>query len=268
VLWRKQSLDDYLGTPYDFDSALSPLVVDGSCIVGVGSQTNGAVIAFGINDGKAKWKWEGAGPSFGSPVVMRVEKTKIIVAVTSKSLVGLLAADGRLLWETPFQASSGNNATPIVDGGTIIYGGVGKGMAAFSIQAQGSDFSVQPLWSNKDGGGRFSTAVLKDGLLYCYNNQFLCIDAKTGATCWTDTVKRGNNAAMVDAGPILVATCVNSELVSSSRTGSSTLSWPESRSEALKFGRTLSLPATESSCATLTTSRYLPWTERSCPLAN
>ena len=86
-------------------------------------------------------------------------------------------------------------------------------MAAFSIQAQGSDFTAQPLWSNKDGGGRFSTAVLKDGLLYCYNNQLLCIDAKTGATCWTDTVKRGNNAAIVDAGPILVATCVNSELV-------------------------------------------------------
>jgi outer membrane protein assembly factor BamB len=33
VLWRKQSTDDYSGTAYDFDSSMSPLIVEGECFV-------------------------------------------------------------------------------------------------------------------------------------------------------------------------------------------------------------------------------------------
>ena len=42
-------------------------------------------------------------------------------------------------------------------------------------------------------GARFTTPVLKNGLLFGYHNRFFCVDAKTGTTLWTDTASRGNS---------------------------------------------------------------------------
>ncbi len=213
VLWRKQSTADYEGIPYRNDTAMSPLIADGVCVVHVGGRTNGAMFAFDAASGAAKWKWDGEGPAFSSPVVMTVQNTKMLVTLSAKSVVGLDLASGKLFWRIPFEASQGNNTTPIIDGPTVIYSGQGKGIFAVRIQAQGDGFSAEPLWSNPELGGRFTTPILHDGLLFGYHGHFFCADAKTGATLWADTVSRGNSAALVDAGPVIVATTVNSDLI-------------------------------------------------------
>lgn len=212
VLWRKQSTNDYLGIPYRSDSSMSPIVVDGRCIVHVGGRTNGAVIAFELASGAPRWKWTGDGPASSSPVVMALGGGRQLVTLTSKKLVGLALADGRLLWEVPFEAAQGNNTTPIVDGSTVIYTGQGKGLFAVKIEPAGDGFAATPVWTNAQLGARFTTPVLKDGLLYGYNGRFLCANARTGATVWTDAENRGQSAAMLDAGPVIVALTLNGEL--------------------------------------------------------
>ena len=74
-------------------------------------------------------------------------------------------------------------------------------------------FAAVPLWTNTQLGARFTTPVLKDGLLFGYHNHLFCADAQTGATLWADSTNRGNSAAVVDAGEVVLALCVNSELV-------------------------------------------------------
>jgi outer membrane protein assembly factor BamB len=212
VVWRKQTTNDFLGTGYRVDTAMSPIVVDGWCIAAVGGKTNGAFIAFDLASGEPKWKWDGDGPASASPVVMTVQGTKQIVTLTAKYLVGLNLADGKLLWQVPFEAAQGNNTTPIVNGQTVIYTGQGKGMFAVKIEAQGNGYSATPLWTNASVGARFTTPVLKDGLLFGYNGSFFCASARTGATLWTDAAKRGQSAAMLDAGPVILALTGNSEL--------------------------------------------------------
>ena len=55
--------------------------------------------------------------------------------------------------------------------------------------------------------------MLKDGLLFGFaNGKLYCQSVQTGQTLWTDTVNRGNSAAIVDAGPCLVALTLNGEL--------------------------------------------------------
>jgi hypothetical protein len=54
--------------------------------------------------------------------------------------------------------------------------------------------------------------VLKDGLLFGYHAHFFCANAQTGATLWEDETNRGNSAALVDAGAVILASTVNSEL--------------------------------------------------------
>jgi outer membrane protein assembly factor BamB len=212
VVWRKQSTNDYLGIPYKTDSSMSPIVVDGRCIVHVGGKTNGAVIAFDLGRGEPRWKWDGDGPANSSPVVLTFNGQEQLVTLTATKVVGLALADGKLLWQLPFEAAQGNNATPIVDGSTVIYTGQGKGMFAVKIEPQGSSFTATPLWSNAKLGPRFTTPVLKDGLLYGYNGTFYCASAQTGETLWTDTTKRGDIVSLLDAGSLLLALTFDGEL--------------------------------------------------------
>ena len=212
VLWRKQSTDDYQGIPYKSDASMSPLLEGGMCFVHLGGKTNGALFAFDLVNGAPKWKWTGDGPASSSPVVMTAQSTKQLVTLTAKSVVGLSLADGKLLWQIPFEAVQGNNTTPVVSGQTVIYTGQGKGTFAVKIEGQGSEFAAIPLWTNKQIGARFTTPVLKDGLLYGYNGHFSCANAETGTTLWEDATNRGNSAALVDAGSIMLALTVNSEL--------------------------------------------------------
>src|SRR5581483_9452734 len=213
VIWRKKSTNDFLGTPYQFDTGMSPLVADGKCIVHVGGKTNGAVIAFDLGTGEPKWKWVGEAPSFSSPVVMTVQGAKQLVKLTAKRLVGISLEDGKLLWELPFEATQGNNTTPIVDGQTVIYTGQGKGMFAIKIDGSAEGYAATPVWTNTAVGARFTTPVLKDGMLFGYNGHLFCADARTGATLWSDSTSRGMSAAVLDAGSEMIALGVNSELV-------------------------------------------------------
>jgi len=212
VLWRKQSTNDYLGASTKSDSAMSPIVVDGCCIVHVGEKTNGAVIAFELASGEPKWKWDGDGPANSSPVVMTVGGKKQLVILTAKNLVGLALADGKMLWQVPFDAYQGNNLTPIVDGAKVIYAGQSKGMLAVMIEPQGEGFAATPLWTNKQLGARFTTPVLKEDLLYGYNGSFFCANARTGETLWKDSANRGQSAAMLDAGSVILGLALNGEL--------------------------------------------------------
>ena len=212
VLWRKQSANDYLGASTKSDSSMSPIVVDGRCIIHVGEKTDGAVIAFELASGEPKWKWNGDGPANSSPVVMTVGGQKQLVTLTATNLVGLALADGKLLWQVPFEAVQGNNTTPIVDGSTVIYTGQGKGLFAVRIEPKGEGFTATPLWTNKEFGARFTTPVLKDGLLYGYSTGFFCASAQTGATLWTDAARRGQSAAILDAGSVILALTLNGEL--------------------------------------------------------
>ena len=212
LLWRKQSAEDYLGIPFKSDTSMSPLVTDTLCLVHVGIKTNGAVMAFDLASGAPKWKWDGDGPASSSPVVMGAQGTKQVVTLTARYVVGLNLANGKLLWKVPFEAAQGNNTTPVIGGQTVIYCGQGKGTFAINVSGSGGEFTTTPLWTNKTLAPRFTTPVMKDGLLYGYSGHFYCEDAKTGATLWEDTVNRGNSGALVDAGTVIVATTVNSEL--------------------------------------------------------
>ena len=212
LVWRKQSAEDYLGIPYKSDASMSPLVTDGMCLVQVGIKTNGAMIAFDAASGAPKWKWDGDGPASSSPVLMSLQGTKQVVTLTARYVVGLNLADGKLLWKVPFEAAQGNNTTPIIEGQALIYCGQGKGTFAINISGSGGEFTTTPLWTNKTIAPRFATPVMKDGFLYGYSGHFYCVDARTGATLWEDTVNRGNSAALVDAGTVIFATTVNSEV--------------------------------------------------------
>ena len=216
LIWRK---DPFPKVVPRFFTSMSPIVGDGTAIGYFGSAGNGALIAYDLGSGEEKWRWADEGPEYASPVVMTVGVTKQIVTLTEKSIVGIGATDGKLLWKLPFvpQRRAYNSATPIVDGDTVIYTGGGRGTKAVQIEKQGDGFAAKELWSNPDLATQFNTPVLKDGLLFGLSNRnnLFCINAQTGQTAWTDSAARGSRGfgAIVDAGSCLMVLANDSELL-------------------------------------------------------
>ena len=145
-------------------------------------------------------------------MVMTAGGKEQLVTFTAKNVVGLDPANGKLLWQVPFDAAQGNNTTPVIDGSIVFCTGQGKGLVAVKVESQGDGFTATPQWTNRKAGARYTTPILKDGLLFGYNNTFFCASARTGATLWTDTVKRGQSAALVNAGSVILALTLNGEL--------------------------------------------------------
>jgi outer membrane protein assembly factor BamB len=214
-LWRK---DEFPKVTPQFHTAMSPLIVDGMAVAHLGGPGNGALMAFDLATGNLKWKWAAEGPAYASPVLMTVGGTKQIVTMTEKSVVGVAAADGKLLWQVAFAPPGRmgyNAATPIVDGQTVIFAGQGRGTKAVKVEQTGDGFAAKDLWSAQPAV-QFCSPVLKDGLLFAVSNggNLWCLNAQTGQPGWTDTAKRGSGyGGMVDAGSVVLALANNSELI-------------------------------------------------------
>jgi len=51
-----------------FGASASPIVDNDLCIVFVGGNDNGALIAFDAKSGVIRWRWTGDGPGYSSPI--------------------------------------------------------------------------------------------------------------------------------------------------------------------------------------------------------
>ncbi len=215
VLWRKQSAADYMDTPYQFESSMSPLVVDGQCIAYIGGKGQGALIAFDLASGQAKWKYTGDAPAPSSPVLMTVDGVRQVVTINEKQVIGVSLADQTLLWQVPFKARPVNTTTPVIDGQTVYVTGQGMGTLAIKVLKKEGKWAAESVWTNSDtqAGSTFTTPVLREGLLFGYAaTKLLCLSAETGKVLWADTAARGQSAAVVDAGSCLIALAVNGDL--------------------------------------------------------
>lgn len=216
LIWRK---DPFPGIVPMFFTSMSPMIVDGLCIAHLGGAGNGAIIAYEMKSGDEKWRWAEEGPDYGSPVLLALEGKKMIVTPTEKSIVGVGLDDGKLLWKLPFVPLSRayNAATPVVNGNTVIYTGAGRGTHAVRIEKKGENYLATELWANTELSVQFNTPVLNQELLFGYSDKgsFFCIDAMTGQTAWSDTVKhdRSGFAAILDVGPVIIALPSSSELI-------------------------------------------------------
>lgn len=214
VLWRKE---DVTHAAPDNWPGMSPLIADGLCIASLGKKDTGIVVAYDLITGNEKWKWAGEGPSFSSPSLMTIEKTKQVVLLTEKNLIGLALSDGKLLWQVPAPAQQRyfNAVSPYIDGQTIYYSGSGKGTKAIKVIKQGEKYVTEELWNNTTIGGKFNTPILKDGFLYGFSDQkrIYCINASTGETAWVDNAVSSDFGSIVDCGSVIIGLTSTQNLI-------------------------------------------------------
>ena len=113
--WRKDFSKEIDTSKLFTGTAMSPVIEKGMVIAHVGDDRGGRVIAFDGVTGAERWKWEGDGPGYASPVVVDLEGARQLVTLTDKSAVGISVDSGKLLWKMPFPDEWNENiVTPIL----------------------------------------------------------------------------------------------------------------------------------------------------------
>jgi outer membrane protein assembly factor BamB len=215
LVWRKET-----GSKPQFYTSTSPLIVDGKCIVFVGALT-----AFDLKDGEARWKWTGATAPYGSPVLATIEGTRQVVTPASGVLAGISLADGKGLWQVEIGAGfdyQSNYSTPLIDGAMVYYSAAAKAktaasMFALKIEKKEDRWNAALVWKNSKAAHGYHAPLLKDGRIYGVSlagRNFFCLDAKTGNELWVDkATQRGQCGSILDVGPVLLSLTSDQRIV-------------------------------------------------------
>ena len=215
LLWRKPAPR----TPPTYGTASSP-IVDGTQVVAfLGGENAGALTAMDAATGAVKWEWKGDGPGYSSPIIAAFANVRQVIVQSQTRLVGVNAADGQLLWETPVKTPfEQNSVTPLVVGDLVISAGLENPTLGLSITGGlGKGWSATTRWRNDEVSMYMSSPAAIGTALYGLSNknrgQFFAIDVKTGKTLWTTKGREAENASIVRAGDYLLMSTTNSELI-------------------------------------------------------
>jgi outer membrane protein assembly factor BamB len=201
-----------------YGTSASPLVDRGLVIVNVGGHDQGALTAFDANTGDVKWSWTGDGPSYASPLAADVDGVRQIITLSQDNIIGVSAADGRLLWRRPFKTEYTQNIiNPLLAGNMLIIAGYQNPTAAIRLVRKGDQWTTENVWENSGVSLYMSNGVLVGdtlfGLSHRNRGQYFLIDTKSGKTIWTGMPRQAENAAIVRAGNVVFSLEDDAELV-------------------------------------------------------
>jgi outer membrane protein assembly factor BamB len=187
VIWKRDIIAEFRGKRPQWDMAQSP-VVDGNKLIVVPGGDNAAVAALDKNTGRTLWQGGGSETGgYSTPVIATIGGVRQYVIFMAKSVIGVAAEDGKLLWSYPWQTSYDvNAATPLVIGSNVfITSGYGHGCAM--IQVQGG--SARALWENKEIQAHFSSPLFWNGHIYGTGDPgvLVCLNAENGQALWRQT---------------------------------------------------------------------------------
>ncbi len=185
-----------------------PLVDDGKVILApAGKQV--MMVAVDATTGKPVWttpNTPGWTQSHSSVVVATLAGRKQYVYCASGGVVGVDAADGKLLWSTDaWKVSIATTPSPVVvgDDRLFIAGGYNAGCVLMKIGKDGDVFTPSIVWRKpaKDFGSDQHTPLFIDGLIYGVipDGQLVCMDLD-GKRRWASGT--GNRFGI---GPFLAA---------------------------------------------------------------
>ena len=215
LLWRKEAPK----APPEFGTATSPIADGTNIIAFLGGIDAGALTAMDAATGAVKWRWTGDGPAYASPILATIGGMRQIITQSQTRLLGVAAADGKLLWEVSLKTPYEQNAvTPLIVNDVVIVAGLENPTIAYWIHADlGKGWQATPRWRNEQVSMYMSSPAVSGSTIYGLSNksrgQFFAIDVATGKTLWLGKAREADNASIVRAGNFLLLSTTNSELI-------------------------------------------------------
>lgn len=164
------------------------VLVDGPRVVCTPGGSDGAIVAFDKLTGDVQWQSKEVtdGAQYASVVPVEHNGQRQYIQLFTKSLVGVAADSGKLLWKTDWP--DGRTAvipTPIFhEGHVFITSGYGAGCKLVKI---GPENKVEDVYVNKTMANHHGGVVrIGDHLYGSSERNWICLDFKTGEAVWTE----------------------------------------------------------------------------------
>jgi outer membrane protein assembly factor BamB len=188
--------------------ASSPVISEGLVILNAGKSG----IALNKNTGDIVWKSDDYVSSYATPVIYAKDRMAIM---NKKTLSGVEASSGKVLWTHPWKTFYGMNASDVLalDGSLIMTSVYNVGTFRMMV----ADTGLTQQWKTKKVQVQMSGLVHHEGFLYGLNERvkkskghLSCFSANTGNVAWTSDAARGT---FILAGDRLVLLTLKGELV-------------------------------------------------------
>lgn len=206
IAWTVNYYQKYNATIQRFGISESPLVVDNKVIATPGGNM-ASMVAFNLDNGSVVWETPplNEGTQYANPLLIEDKGMKVIVTHTVTYIIGVNAADGKLLWKFNFASVNedqrgGRNyiQTPLYrDGFLFAANGYGQTAAKIKISFDGSDPTL--VWKNPEINPHVGGMVLIGNYIYSSTHdsnskgRWICVDWTSGKTMWiTDWNNKGS----------------------------------------------------------------------------
>ncbi len=197
--WRKSYEKDFGGRRPEWGFAEAPLV-DGSKLAVTPGDSKGAIVALNKRTGAFLWRTSDFTDEahYSSLVPAEFGGVHQYVQLTPKSVVGVAAANGKVLWKTSRRGETAVIPTPIVaDDYVYVTSGYGAGCDLFRITGTQDNLKAERVYSNNKVMVNHHGGAIKVGdYVYGYSDGkgWTCQDFKTGEAKWQEKEKLGKGS--------------------------------------------------------------------------
>ena len=191
VNWRVEMVKD-LGGKVPGWGYTESVLVDGDYVICAPGGKRGTLAAIDKKTGEVIWRssdWTD-GAQYASVVPAELNGQRQFIQLTQKTLAGVSARDGSVLWRNAWPGRTAVIPTPIVLKNEVyISSGYGVGCRKITI---GDAHKVTEDYSNKNMKNHHGGVLLLDGHLYGYSDGrgWTCQNLKSGKVVW-DSKKLG-----------------------------------------------------------------------------
>lgn len=184
--WGRNILEDFGGENIYWGLSESVLVDGNHLICCPGGKT--CMVALDKQSGEMVWKAPGVGepPSYASPILVEYQGLRILITLSLRSMIGVQADTGELLWQVPCATLHDENVLqPVYADGQVFFSGLKTGSMKWQIVVDGTKASVEELWRSENMDNHHDHVILHDGYLYGstairQKGQWICLDWETG----------------------------------------------------------------------------------------
>ncbi|MCF7849264.1 MAG: PQQ-like beta-propeller repeat protein [Kiritimatiellales bacterium] len=190
VVWQKNLGDDFGGKMMSGWKWSESVLIDGDKLLCTPGGTEGTVIALNKKTGKKIWRCKDLTDPASYSSIMNWNHGGVpqYVQFTSKSVAGIDAKTGKLLWRGDRPGKTAIVTTPVMkDDMVFVTSAYNIGCNMFKVDVSGATFSTKEVYANKDLQSHHGGVVLVGDHVYGTSKKTLvCMDIATGKVVWED----------------------------------------------------------------------------------
>lgn len=201
LIWQKNLVQEFKATIPGWYAGQNPLLDGDRVLLATGGDA--IAIAFDQATGKEIWRTPNPGKelmSHSSLMPATIDGVKQYLYLTMKTLMGIDASDGKMLWSIPFTARMVAVPSPVSigDGRIFVTSGYEAGSTMYKVEKGASGFSARKLFSltSSQFNSEAHTPILFQNHLFGVGSKtkgrFTCLSLD-GKNVWQSPVVSGNS---------------------------------------------------------------------------